>query len=309
MAVSVTHGALPFPVKNARYSLDLTFLDADGDPVDPTALDSEFSLDNGAFTDCAEEVTLAANARGGGTLTLTGAETNGSLLKLWIGCATAKAPMVTLAPRVLPIIGAGTAAAGAAGTLTLPAALIRPAGYWDGIIIRTTGGTGGGGAGGLANQARVVTASTAAGVLSVVPNWETTPDGTTTFDLCGSELWIGPASLAGLATGIVYGPVTAAGGSVTSLTFPANSFSENDTRLVGGYAIALGGTGQGQHGRITAFAAATEVATLDITNGTAFDSTTIFIVLAGDVGLTAAAIAAAVSTLGVTNSGIAVFHS
>ena len=58
--------------------------------------------------------------------------------------------------------------------------------------MRTTGGTGGGGAGGANNQARVITAyNTSTLVATVVPNWETTPDSTTTYDILATDLALG----------------------------------------------------------------------------------------------------------------------
>lgn len=189
MANHASHAALPFPVKNARFTVEVPYLDADGDPTDPTTPDSEFSLDNGAFADCAEETTVATGGRGGGILTLTGAETNGSCLKLWLGAASGpKATVMTIYPRVLPILWSGTATAGAAGSITLPTSVPRVlAKLIVGCIIRTTGGTGGGGTGGANNQARVCTGFTTAGVASVEPNWEVTVDGTTTFDVLLTE--------------------------------------------------------------------------------------------------------------------------
>jgi len=188
MANHASHGALPWPVKNARYTVECAFLDADGDPTDPTTPDSEISKDNGAFADCAEEVTVATGARGGGMLTLSGAETDASILKLWLGAASGpKATLMTLYPRVFPVIFSGTASAGAAGSLTLATDVPAVADLLIGCILKTTGGTGGGGTGGANNQARVITDFTTGRVASVAPNWETTPDGTTTYEVLLTE--------------------------------------------------------------------------------------------------------------------------
>ena len=295
MANSVTHAALPFPVKNARFTIAVPYLDADGDPTDPTTPDTEFSVDAGAFADCAEEVTTVSGSNGVGYITLTGAETNGSLVAVVAKVASGpKATIATLYPRVLPIVASGTASAGAAETLTIPSTMLRRLNYWNGAIIRTTGGTGGGGTGGANNQARLVTGCTAAGVLSVTPNWETTPDATTPFDLLGWEGWCGQTQDLAVASGIVYGPVTAAGGSTTTVTFPANSFASNDSLLLGGYLIAIAGTGVGQGGTINDFNSGTEVATLDETQTIAFDSTTQFIVLSGSLGVSLTGIVSAI---------------
>jgi hypothetical protein len=187
MANSTTHAALPYPVKGARFTIAVPYLDADGDPTDPTTPDTEFSLDNGAFGDCAEEVTTISGSNGAGFITLTGAETNGSLLVVAAKVASGpKNTIATLYPRVLPIAFTGTASAGAAGTITL-AGCPAITDLLIGCIVRTTGGTGGGGTGGANNQARVITAYTSGRVATVVPNWETTPDSTTTFEVLLTE--------------------------------------------------------------------------------------------------------------------------
>lgn len=184
MANHVSHAALPFPVKNARYTVIVPYLDADGDPTDPTTPDTEVSGDGGAFADCAEEVTTITGANGSGYLTLTGAETNYSIVQLAAKVASGpKATLLTLVPRVLPVIFSGTASAGAAGSITLPPSVPRLPDLLDGCIVRTTGGTGGGGTGGANNQARIITNFSSAGVATVAPNWETTPDNTTTFEI------------------------------------------------------------------------------------------------------------------------------
>lgn len=182
MANSVTHAALPYPIKNARFSVFVPYLDADGDPTDPTTPDTEISGDAGAFADAAEEVTTITGSNGMGYITLTGAETNYSMVGVAAKVASGpKATLATLYPRQLPIIATGTLSAGSAGGGTLQAAI----GYdLAGCFIRTTGGTGGGGTGGANNQARkMVTYTASTGAFTVEPNWETTPSTDTTYDV------------------------------------------------------------------------------------------------------------------------------
>jgi hypothetical protein len=50
----------PVPDQERPVHDPVPFLDADGDPTDPTTPDTEFSLDAGAFADCAEEVTTVS---------------------------------------------------------------------------------------------------------------------------------------------------------------------------------------------------------------------------------------------------------
>lgn len=84
-----------------------------------------------------------------------------------------------LYPRVLASVGTGTLSAGSAGGGTLGTLLAYDV---TGCFIATTGGTGGGGTGGANNQARkIITYNTSSGAFTVAPNWETTPDATTTY--------------------------------------------------------------------------------------------------------------------------------
>ena len=188
MANHVSHAGLPYPVKGARFTLAVPYLDADGDPTDPTTPDTEISKDGAAFTDCTEEVTTITGGNGSGYITLTGDETNCSLLVVCAKVASGpKATLLHVSPRVLPSIATGTAQGGAASSITLAAG----APDWDltGCIVQTTGGTGGGGGSGSANnQARLIVAyDTATKVATVSPNWEVTPDGTTTYKVLLTE--------------------------------------------------------------------------------------------------------------------------
>ena len=205
MANSVTHAALPYPIKGCRYTIGIPYLDADGDPTDPTTPDTEVSKDGGAYADCTEEATtISGTATGSGYITLTGDEMNASLVMV---CAKAssgpKSTLATIYPRVLPILESGTAQAGAAGTITLASG--ASAYNLSGCIVRTTGGTGGaGGSGSLGNQARMITAyNTSTKVATVSPNWETTPANDTTYEVLVTET-------SGVVLAMAAGTITAA---------------------------------------------------------------------------------------------------
>jgi drug/metabolite transporter superfamily protein YnfA len=179
MANSITHAALPYCICGARFSLVLGFETSAGVPTDPASSDTEYSVDGGAsFADCAEEITTGGSA-GVGYLTLTGAETNNSVLAI-----RSRSSNCDDATRVIPImalasVGTGTLSAGSAGGGTLGTILAYDV---TGCFIKTTGGTGGGGTGGANNQARkIATYNTSTGAFTVTPNWETTPDNTTTY--------------------------------------------------------------------------------------------------------------------------------
>jgi hypothetical protein len=189
MATHFSHAALPFPVKGARYTIPISWLAADGTPTDPSSPDSEVSKDGGAFADCTEEATIISGAVGAGYLTLTGAEMNATLLKVAAKGTGPKTTLIDLAPRVLPIVLSGTATAGASSSITLPASAFRADGYYNGCVVKTTGGTGGGGTGGANNQARVITSyDGSTRVATVEPSWETTPDATTTVQVLYTEI-------------------------------------------------------------------------------------------------------------------------
>src|SRR5688572_3018323 len=147
MANHISHAGLF--VKGARHTIPVPYLDSSGTPTDPTTPDTERSIDGGAFADCAEEVTTISGSNGAGYLTLSGAETNCSLLV--VAAKVASGPKTTLlcgSPRVLPVLYSGTASAGAAGSLTLASDVPAVASLLIGCIVKTTGGTGGGGTGG-----------------------------------------------------------------------------------------------------------------------------------------------------------------
>jgi hypothetical protein len=186
MANHASHAALPYPVKGARFTILVPYLDADGDPTDPTTPDTEISKDDGSAADTAEEVASPKNSVG--MLTLTGAEMDCSCASVAAKAASGpKTTLATLYPRVLAAIFSGTASAGANGSITLATDIPAVADLLVGCIVKTTGGTGGGGTGGANNQARVITDFTTGRVASVVPNWETNPSSDTTYEILLTE--------------------------------------------------------------------------------------------------------------------------
>lgn len=192
MANHVSHAALPYPVKGCRFTIGVPYKDSYGDPTDPTTPDTERSIDAAAFSDCSEEVTtISGTGTGTGYLTLTGDEMNGSLIAVVAKVASGPKPTIaTLYPRVLPVLNSGTAAAGAAGTITLASGAVAIDDYYNGCIVRTTGGTGGGGgSGSQGNQARVITGYVGSTkVATISPNWETTPSTDTTYEVLVTEM-------------------------------------------------------------------------------------------------------------------------
>jgi len=181
MANSITHAGLPFPVYGALYSMGVPFLDADGDPTDQTTPDTEISLDGGAFGDTTNEVAVVTV--GFGWITFTAAEMTCDLAMVAFKCTSGpKTTCAVLQPRRLPTCAAGTATAGAAGTITLAAGSSAVDDFYNGKIIRVNSGTGPG-------QARMITDYVGATkVASVAPNWETNPGNDSVYEILSTEL-------------------------------------------------------------------------------------------------------------------------
>jgi len=183
MANHISHASLPYPIRGARFSLLIPYLADTGIPTDPTTPDTEISKDAGAFADCTEEAAVITGSNGMGYITLTGADTDATLVAL--AAKAASGPRTTLAtvyPRILSVVESGTAQAGAGGSITLAAG--AAAFPLTGCFVRTTGGTGGGGTGGANNQARkIVSYNTATKVATILPNWEVNPASDTTYEV------------------------------------------------------------------------------------------------------------------------------
>lgn len=250
MANSTTHMNWFGPIRKARHTILITYLDADGDPTDPTTPDTEVSKDGGSFADCAEEATTVTGSNGTAYITLTGAETD--CLALAVAAKVASGPKNTIATgpvKDYPIFATGTATAGAAGTITLAVGSVPIDDFYNGFIIRTTGGTGGGGTGGANNQARLILDyNGATRVATIGPaNWETNPDSTTTYDLLRTEMAMNATlnnSSHGGSSAIV---------SLQQLTVTQTSSNQNAVTFTGngtgaGLSCAGGATGNGLQG-------------------------------------------------------------
>ena len=89
--------ASSFPMKkNTATTIVFPILDADGDLVTAaTALDSEYSLDGGAFSDCASEAT-EIGTNGIYSLALAAGETNGDVVCIQIKTTTSGAKTTVL---------------------------------------------------------------------------------------------------------------------------------------------------------------------------------------------------------------------
>lgn len=231
MANSITHAGIPWPVRKSRYTITIPYLDGSGDPTSPVTPDTELIIDGAAAVDATEEVTVSGT--GFAHITLTGAEMDCSMIAISAKAASGpKTTLLTLYPKILPVITNGTARSGSSSTIQLASA--APATDYTGCVVRTTGGTGGGGTGGANNQARLITSyNTTTKTATVTPNWETNPDNTTTYDILYTELSVAvinkmpeSAYLAGadvssgdpnINPNCAWGPVIAAGVTITNV--------------------------------------------------------------------------------------------
>jgi len=180
---------LPFPLYGAPFRVLFPMLDADGDLVANCAgdtPDSEVSKDCGNFADCTNEMTEIEVDGGMYYLDLTGTEmTADSLVVIAkVATATTKTTPIVLYPRRLPSIRTGTAQAGAEGSITLDASASAVDSFYKGCYVQATNND----PAGIQGQTRVVTAYVGSTkVVSIAPNWATTPTSATTFSVLVPE--------------------------------------------------------------------------------------------------------------------------
>lgn len=173
---------IPFPIYGVPTRINFCIFDINGAEVTGAAgLDSEIQLDGDTVADCTNEA--AADGSGWYSLVLTAAEMLASHVSGRTKTSTTDAlsAMWELYPAVLPVLLTGTAAAGAAATITLAAGPDVDDAL-NGQIVVTTGGTGSG-------QARIITnyvASTK--VATVSPAWATQPSNDTTYNILQSPI-------------------------------------------------------------------------------------------------------------------------
>lgn len=150
---------------------------------------------------------------------------------------------------------AGTAQAGAAGTITL--AVAAPATDLTGFVIETTGGTGG-----SPVQTRVIVAyNTGTKVATINPNWTVTPDATTTYAVRAGSLFV---------------PVSTALKTITDYLYKKNSGSGDAIleKLVGAAANLSFAVQTRQTGKFTATLRGKLTAPVSVANptGAVFDA-------------------------------------
>ncbi len=163
-----------YPIYAQPWGIVFPLLDETGAPISPSSPDSEKSLNGDTFSDCTNEAVEIATSTGVCYLLLNAAEMTADVVAVRIQSTGAKTTVVVLYPRKLVTLRAGTAAGGAAGSITLDASASAVDDFYNGCVV----------AGVLdsTNEVRIITDYTGSTkVAAVTPNWNTTPDSDDTF--------------------------------------------------------------------------------------------------------------------------------
>lgn len=265
-----------YPVYGYHFRLAFPILDADGDFVTgATGLDSEVSIDCGTAGDCVNEATEIATNSGMYYLDVTGAEMSGKIIVGMTKTSSvgAKTTPWILYPRRLKSITTGTAAAGAAGTITLAAATIVSNGSLDGMFVGITNNSP---AGAQYQLRRIIASVASTQVATVDSNWGTNPSSASTYEILAADTvnigaWGGTylrqITTAGIpdvdasyvagsqntlkrsAGGIIY--FTAATGTLSQFTSDITGYS--DSNLVGRAGLWLSGSNKGLPFRVSGY--------------------------------------------------------
>lgn len=182
------------------------------------SLDNTQSIVGGGY----DEGTLRFFAKGSGTAG-TAPEFDPYLKAAALGLTT------------LAAASAGTAQAGATGTITLAAG--GPSTDLTGFVIETTGGTGPG-------QSRVITAyNTTTKVAAVYPDWTTTPDATTTYSVRAGNLYVPASTALKTITQYLYKKNSGSGDAILKkiVGAAANLAFAMQTRQTGKFTVTLRG--------------------------------------------------------------------
>lgn len=173
------NNALPYAIYGAPFGVTFPILDADGDLVSgATTPDAERSLNGDTFADCTNESTEIATTSGVYYLLLTAAELTADVTTVIAKCATAgaKTTVVTLYPRKLVTVRAGTSASAGSSTSTivLDGAASAVDDFYNGMVCIATIDT--------LVEARIISDYTGSTqTATVVPDWNVAPDNNDTF--------------------------------------------------------------------------------------------------------------------------------
>lgn len=170
------NNALPYPVYGVPYGIVFPLLDADGDPISPSSQDSEVSLNGDTFADCTNEAVEIASSSGSCYLLLTAAEMTADVVTVQIKSTGAKTTVLTLYPRKLVQLRAGTvgANAGDGTTIQLDSGASAVDDFYNGCLIVGTLDSN--------VEARMISDyNGSTKVCTITPAFVTTPDNNDTF--------------------------------------------------------------------------------------------------------------------------------
>jgi len=227
--------AHPYPIYNARFRLIVPLLDADGDPISPSAPDTELSQDLGTFADATNEATEIATSSGVVYVDLIATEMDTKSTTVRVQSTGAKTTIAVLNPRRLPVLRTGTAQAGAASTITLDSGASAVDDFYNGCWVNITNDS----PANVRGQCRMITdyvGSTK--VATVEGTWGTNPSSASTFEVLVSEwaLLLDPVRGVGSPTAIPNAAAEAAGGLYTRGSgagqINQNANGQVDTRTV-----------------------------------------------------------------------------
>lgn len=259
------NNALPYPIYGFPWVAVFPILDNTGAFVSGAAgLDSEVSKNCDTPADCTNEATEIGSS-GKYYLILTAAEMTADIVAVDVKTSTtdAKTTPLVFYPRKLVGISFGTAAGGAAGSITLDSGASDVDGFYNGMVCYATLDS--------AIEVRMIDAYVGSTkVASVTPDWNTTPDSDDTFGVFLPEgHQIQQANTTAIAGGstaadnlrrsaeaIYYGTITGAA-DTTTLIDSALTQSGSD-HWKGRIIIFLTGTLAKQATDITAFDPATD---------------------------------------------------
>lgn len=211
--------AHPFPIYNARYRAIFPLLDADGDPVSPSAPDTELSQDTGTFADATNEATEIATASGVVYIDLINTETDCTSLVIKAASTGAKSTIMTLYPLRMPVLRTGTAQSGAATTITLDSGASAVDDYYNGCYVNITNNS----PANVQGQARLITDYVGSSKVATVAAWGTNPSVASTFEVLvppgmQSIMWAGAPLADPTVAGVPEVDLTHAAGTAITAT-------------------------------------------------------------------------------------------
>lgn len=241
------------PIYGAHFRATFPILDADGDLVTAAgSLDSEVSKDSGTFADCTNEATEVATSSGMYFLDLTGAEMEAKVVAVIVKSAGGKTTPMVLYPKRLSVLESGTAAAGAAGTITLASGASAVDEFYAGCYVHMTNNS----PSGVQYQVRrILSYVGSTKVATVDSNWGTNPSNASTYNILIPE----SVSVAAWAGKKMTDPGTAGVPNV-DLARIVNAAVSTSTAQLGVNAVQAGGTAWGS-GAITANSIASDAIT------------------------------------------------